>query len=122
MEDRKKDRLTLGKAGEDAAARFLRKKGFKILERGFRLFRGEIDIIGLDRKTLVFVEVKTRTSEIYGYPEESVTYAKQNQLRKIAEGYIQKKRLGDCPCRFDAVSVLIEGQGRPRIRHIENAF
>jgi len=122
MEDCKKDRLTLGKAGEDAAARFLRKKGLKILERGFRLFRGEIDIIAMDRKTLVFVEVKTRTGETYGYPEESVTYAKQIQLRKIAEGYLQKKHLGDYPCRFDAVSVLIEGQGRPLIRHIENAF
>ena len=116
------DRIKLGREGEEAAVRFLKKKRFKIVERGFRMLRGEIDIIAYDRKTLVFVEVKTRSRVGFGAPEESVTFSKQDQLRKIAQGYLVKNRLGDIPCRFDVISVSIHDDGQPTIRHIENAF
>ena len=122
MEDPQVDRVRLGRAGEDTALRFLKKNGFKIVERGFRLLRGEIDIIAYDRATLVFIEVKTRSGAGFGVPEESITAAKQDQIRKIAELYLMKKRLGDIPCRFDVVSVSLDERGRPSIRHIRNAF
>jgi len=122
MEGPPVNRIRLGREGEEAAVRFLKKKRYKIVERGFRFLRGEIDIIASDRKTLVFVEVKTRSGAGFGVPEESVTFAKQDQLRKIAQGYLVKNRLGDIPCRFDVVSVSIHDDGRLIIRHIENAF
>jgi putative endonuclease len=122
MEGPPLSRIRLGREGEEAAVRFLKKKRFKIVERGFRMFRGEIDIIAYDRTTLVFVEVKTRSGAGFGVPEESVTSAKQDQLRKIAQGYLIKSRLGDIPCRFDVVAVSTDDRGRPTIRHIENAF
>jgi len=123
MEARQKNRVTLGREGEDAAIRFLQKKKYTIVVRGFKMFRGEIDIVAYDRgRTLVFIEVKTRTSENFGFPEESVTAAKQDQIRKIAQGYVAKSRLGDIPCRFDVISVFVSADGRRIIRHIENAF
>jgi putative endonuclease len=122
MENPQKNKLILGKEGEDAAVRFLKKKRYKIVGLGFRMFHGEIDIIAYDRQTLVFIEVKTRTNSDYGFPEESVTPAKQEQIRKIAQGYLAKSRLGDIPCRFDVVSILIGDGSRPLIKHIENAF
>jgi putative endonuclease len=122
MENPKVDRIRLGRQGEEAAVRFLKKKGFRIVERSFRLLRGEIDIIAYDRKTLVFIEVKTRSGTGFGVPEESVTAAKQEQIRRIAQLYLLKKRLGDIPCRFDVISVLDEAPGDPILRHIPDAF
>lgn len=112
----------LGKSGEDVAAKHLRKKKYKIIERGFRLFRGEIDIIAYDKKTLVFCEVKTRQSTKFGRPEEAVTPAKQRQLRKIAEGYCAFHKLADVACRFDVLSVLFDETEGFSVDHIEDAF
>lgn len=122
MESPQKDRLSLGKTGEEAAVRYLKKKGYKIVGRGFRLLRGEIDILAYDRTTLVFAEVKTRASRAFGFPEESVTPAKQTQIRKIAQGYLAKHRLENVPCRFDVLSVMIGNDRQVMIRHFENAF
>lgn len=85
------------------------------------MFRGEIDIIAYDRKTLVFVEVKTRRSREFGLPEESVTPAKQRQIRKIAQGFLAKNRLTNTECRFDVISLELDGEGYS-VRHIKNAF
>ena len=104
------------------ALKFLRRKKYTILETGFRQFRGEIDIIALDRKTLVFVEVKMRTGEAFGRPEESVTPAKQQQIRKVAQGYLLRHRLGDVNCRFDVVSIRSQDGSGYTIDHFENAF
>ncbi len=112
----------LGRSGEEIALRFLKKKGYRIIGQSFRMFRGEIDIIAFDRKTLVFVEVKTRKSREYGSPEESVTSAKQEQLRKIASGFLVKSHLQDVECRFDVISVLFNPDGSSRIQHFRNAF
>lgn len=122
MENPQVNRIKLGRQGEEAAIRYLKKKGFRIVERGFRLLRGEIDIIAYDRKTLVFIEVKTRSGTGFGVPEESVTPAKQEQIRKIAQLYLLKKRLGDIPCRFDVISVLDDAPNDPILRHIPDAF
>ena len=112
----------LGKSGEKIALRYLEDKKYRILARNFRLFRGEIDIIALDRKTLVFVEVKTRRSTDFGLPEESVTPSKQEQIKKIAQGFLTKNNLNETECRFDVISLIFdEGKGFS-IRHIQNAF
>ena len=112
----------LGLSGEEAAERFLRKKRFDIIRRGFRFHRGEIDIIAYDRQTLVFIEVKTRRDLGCGLPEEAVTPAKQQQIRKIAEAFLAVSHLENVPCRFDILSLLREGDGGFSVRHICDAF
>lgn len=115
-------RLELGRAGEDAAVRLLEQSGYEILTRGFRMFRGEIDVIARDGETLVFVEVKTRTSEDFGRPEEAVTRSKQAQIRKIAQGYLIQVNAGKIPCRFDVLAVEQSPDGDWIFRHHQNAF
>jgi len=112
----------LGKRGEKLAESYLKKKKYRILERGFKAFGGEIDLIALDKDTLVFVEVKTRKGLEFGYPQEAVTVQKQKQLQKIAQGYMVKKKLEDINCRFDVIGILFSSTGEYSIFHIENAF
>jgi len=82
------ERISKGRIGEDLAASFLIKEGYKVLERNFRCAIGEIDIVALDKGTLTFVEVKTRSSGKFGLPEEAVTRRKQHQISKAAQFYI----------------------------------
>lgn len=112
----------LGKSGEEAALRYLIKKRYKILARGFRLFRGEIDIIARERNTLVFVEVKTRSHKDFGFPEEAITPSKQKQIRKIAEGFLMKNNMENAECRFDVLSLIKKEKSAFEINHIQNAF
>ncbi len=112
----------LGKLGEKTALNYLIDNNYKVIARGFRLFRGEIDIIAYDQKTLVFVEVKTRRSPDYGSPEESVTPSKQRQIRKIAQGFLVKNNLKDVECRFDVISLSFDEKEGYSIRHIKDAF
>ncbi len=112
----------LGEEGEKLACRFLRKKGYRIRERNYRSPLGEIDIVARDKGTLVFVEVKTRRTNEYGCPQESVTKDKQERMRKIALTYLKKSRWeGDC--RFDIISILMDFEGKVvNIEIIEDAF
>lgn len=112
----------LGKKGEKIAVDYLKKKGYRIVERGYRLFRGELDIIAYDQETLVFAEVKTRAGTEFGHPEEAVTPAKQNQIKRIAQGYLMERGLGDPNCRFDVLAILINGDDNAVITHFEDAF
>lgn len=112
----------LGRLGEDLACDHLRRKGYEIVGRGFRLRGGEIDIIARDAGTLVFVEVKTRADERFGRPEEAVTPAKQAQIRRIARGYLVAHPGGEAACRFDVVSILYRGPGDFRLEHFTDAF
>jgi putative endonuclease len=116
------DARALGRSGEEAAVAYLLKRKYKIVCRGFRFHRGEIDIIAYDKDILVFVEVKTRRSPDFGRPEESVTPLKQRQVRKLAEAYLMVNDLGDIPCRFDILALFSDGQQRYRIHHIPDAF
>lgn len=123
MEDFEDPRRKLGRRGEKAAVRHLQKMGYRILGRGVRLLRGEIDIIARGRDgTLVFVEVKTRTGPGCGPPEEAVTFAKRDQLRRIAQAYLCRYRLEDTPCRFDVIAVSIPDEGCVVLTHLEDAF
>jgi putative endonuclease len=122
MENRPDLRRELGRRGEEAAASHLERRGYKILARGARLLRGEIDIVARRRGILVFVEVKTRSGTGCGRPEESVTPSKQAQLRRLAQAFLVRHRLGDVPCRFDVIAVLFPEDGRPVVNHFVDAF
>ncbi len=110
-----------GIEGEDEACRFLKKKGYRIIDRNFRTRFGEIDIIAKEREFTVFVEVKLRNSSFYGLPEESVDFRKQKKIIKSAEFYLQKNGLSDTDCRFDVVSICGMENNR-KIKLIRNAF
>lgn len=112
----------LGRAGEDIACDYLERNKYTIVARGFRLFRGEIDIIARDGETLVFVEVKARADESLGRPEEAVTPAKQRQIRRIARGYVSDNPPGEVDCRFDVIAILFDGAGGHRLEHFIDAF
>ncbi len=111
----------LGREGEGIAERYLKKQGFKLLERNYRCPVGELDLVALDRKVLVFVEVKTRTSDSAGSPLESVDRRKQRQIIKTALYFLSQKRLHDQDARFDVIGISL-GQGAPVVEHIRNAF
>ena len=110
----------LGKKGEDIAADYLAKKGYNILEKNWRQWRNEIDIIARDGKYLVIVEVKTRQSNYFGEPETAVTYEKQKALIRAANTYIRYNNM-DLEVRFDIVSIIIAKE-KEQIHHIEDAF
>jgi putative endonuclease len=112
----------LGKSGEDVAIEYLKKKKFKIVNRGFRFLRGEIDIIAYDGDTLVFIEVKTRKSIEFSHPEESVTPAKRKQLRRVAQGYLLRNQIQDVECRFDVISLTFDELEGYAVKHIQEAF
>ncbi len=111
----------LGTRGEEIAADFLQRQGFEVIERNFRYERGEIDIIARKGNLITFCEVKTRTSDVYGGGEDAVDLRKQQQIRKVAEGYINDRSLEDYEFRFDVVVVEIK-RGSTKIRAIQNAF
>jgi len=112
----------LGRSGERRAVEYLKRKGFRVVETGFRMFHGEIDIIAYEGDTLVFLEVKTRRGREFGAPEESVTPFKQRRIRRVAEGYLFKKRLEQVPCRFDVLAVEGDEERGFSIRHFPDAF
>jgi putative endonuclease len=113
----------LGDEGERLAARYLRQLGYKILARRYRTPMGEIDLIARDGACTVFVEVKTRRSEVAGQPHEAVDRCKQAQLTRLALAFLKRYRLLEKPARFDVVSITWEGVGaEPRIVHYRNAF
>ena len=107
----------LGRAGELKAAEFLKKKGYKIVVKNYKTHAGEIDIIAEKDGETVFVEVKTRTGDEYGYAAEAVDCKKRLRYFKVAAEYLMSNGLTDAPGRFDVVE-LQNGQ----INHIENAF
>ena len=114
---------TLGQRGENAAAHFLCQSGYKIVARGYRDKLGELDLIVLDGRTVVFVEVKTRTNHDAGHPAESITHDKQRRLTRLALLYLKRHRLLDQSARFDVIAVTWpEHAAQPEIEHYRNAF
>lgn len=107
-------RKALGRIGEEAAVRLLRRRGYRIRERNVRCPMGELDLVAEDGGTLVFLEVKTRSTFDYGGPFEAISPAKQRRLIRLAAYYLASRRLGDRPCRFDAVAAVVAPGGRVR--------
>ena len=110
-----------GQKAEDMAVRYLKKRGYKILERNYRNRNGEIDIIARDGDALVFVEVKARRSERFGTAKAAVTIHKQRQVSKVALGYLKLTDQSGVKARFDVVTVD-RREGRHAIHLIRNAF
>ena len=115
--------LTLGQKGERVARRFLHRKGLKIVAHSMRNVYGEIDLIAVDQRTVVFVEVKTRSSNVAGEPAEAVDDKKQRHMTTAALTYLRKHRLLEHAARFDVVTLVwSDEQHFPQVEHIENAF
>jgi putative endonuclease len=114
-------RIALGKSGEDLACRELERRGYAIIARRYRRHRGELDIIARDGNTTVFVEVKTRQGREFGAGGEAVHQLKRRKIMQVALDYLVRHRLTERPCRFDVVSIDVDG-GRAAIDVFQNAF
>jgi putative endonuclease len=115
----------LGARGEKAAAKYLRKKGYAILERNFRMTQGEIDLVAFRDGVLAFVEVRAQTAPALIDPLFTITRRKQRRIIKAAEQYVALHRPADegIELRFDVVTVLFaEDERKPSISHLEGAF
>jgi putative endonuclease len=117
------DRQEVGKLGEKAAQKFLKKRGYRIRETGFRCRHGEIDIVAQQKDWLVFVEVRTKSNLEFGTPEESITQAKKERLIASALTYATTHQNIPPLWRIDVVGIELDDKGKPtRIDHIENAI
>lgn len=113
----------LGPAGEECASRYLRRQGYRIVARGVRYAKGELDLVAWDGSTIVFVEVKTRVSSQRGRPGEAVDQRKQRRMTRAALLYLKQHRLLEHPCRFDVVAIVWPPSSpQPEIELIRNAF
>ena len=113
----------LGHRGEILAERFLKKLRYKILARGNRNKLGELDLVALDGKTIVFVEVKTRKSTDKGHPPDAVDERKQIKLTRLALAFLKRHRLLDHSSRFDVIAITWPDGGKePTVEHFKNAF
>ena len=120
----------LGRRGETLARRHLRKMGLKLLARNYRCPVGEVDLIALDCsthgqpdcETLVFVEVKTRSSDRHVSPTSAVNADKQQRIRKVARYYLSRRDAAKLAVRFDVISVVIHGEDKASVEHIADAF
>ncbi|MEO0082055.1 MAG: YraN family protein [candidate division WOR-3 bacterium] len=115
------NRSRLGAAGEQIAEQYLKSRGWRVLERNYRTKLGEIDLVCREKGTIVFVEVKTRTSSLYGEGTEAVNYSKQRKLYRLAQEYLGSHRLESADVRFDVLSIMFVS-GQPTIKHIPGAF
>lgn len=114
---------TLGQMGERQAARYLRRQGYTILAAQRRTRYGEIDLIVVDGKTVVFVEVKTRRKDAGIHPADSIDHLRRRRMTRAANAYLKAHGLLECPARFDVVEVVWPEDAKyPEVRHHPNAF
>jgi putative endonuclease len=118
----KHDGRAFGQAAETSAERYLRRKGFCILERNRRSVTGEVDLIAEKDGVLVFVEVKARRSKSHGGAVAAVDRRKQGRLIRLAAQYLAYHRIQNRPCRFDVMLYDGDPAVSPVVDHIENAF
>ena len=115
-------RKKLGGQGEKHPLEYLQKKGYRLIAQNYYNYIGEIDLIMRDKKTIVFIEVKTKTELEFGNPLEMIDTRKQKKLLECIKVYVQKNNLFDEEVRIDAVSVVVDIWGNKlKIEHIENA-
>ena len=110
------NKASLGRNAELQAVKYLEKQGYKIVCRNFRIRQAEIDIIARDGQWLVFIEVKARSSGLFGGPAEAVDLRKQDRIIKAARGYMAFKKM-ELPARFDVIAIGPDG-----LEHIKDAF
>ena len=114
-------RQAFGEVGERVAERWLRRKGWRIVQRRFRNGRRDIDLVAERDGLVAFVEVKARRGLQFGQPVEAVNWRKQRELTRSAHIWIERHGRPDDAYRFDVIGVLVDGQA-VRVRHVENAF
>lgn len=107
-----------GKIGEDLACKYLQNNGYNIIERNFEARQGEIDIIAIDKKELVFIEVKTRTNTNYGKPIEAVNNNKQKHIIKTVEYYLYSRKLENQFVRIDVIEIYLYNN-KYKVNHIK---
>ena len=116
----------IGDRGEVIAAAYLEAQGYTILERNYRFEHAEVDLVcfkpAAQGGELVFTEVKTRSGLGFGRPEEAVTEEKKRHLIRAAKAYLYERKLEGSPCRFDVISIVLQGGQEPEIEHFEDAF
>lgn len=115
----KNNNFIVGRKGEDIAVEYLKKNGYKILERNKHFSKNcEIDIIAIKKKNIVFVEVKTRTTNAFGHPFEAINKLKYNSLKMGVFSYLKENKFKDCSFQIDAISVILEPE--IQIEHLKN--
>lgn len=116
--------IIIGKYGEDLAEKFLKDKGYMVLERNYKKPWGEIDIVCCHGKKIIFVEVKTqnKNNKFFIRPEENITIFKRRQIIKASMAYLSRKKWLDRDWQIDVVAVELDRDGYFDIRHIENAI
>jgi len=113
----------IGNEGEELAAAYLESKGYTILERNYHFEHAEIDIVAYDNEScIIFAEVKKRSSNKFGEPEEYVDEQKIENIYKAAEAWIYERKMDGAPVRFDVISIIQQGTEAPNIKHFEHAF
>jgi putative endonuclease len=124
--DSRAARRMTGIRGETFAYWYLRRQGYTIIARNFKMsgIKGEIDLIGFDGKVLAFVEVKTRagTSPVQALPEDAVNTEKRRHLSRMARQFLAERRISQAPCRFDVLAIEARPGHRPAVRLHKNAF
>ncbi len=111
-----------GLYGEQVAIRYLSFAGWAITDHRFRMGRLEIDVVARRKRTVAFVEVKTRWGSAFGRPIEAVTWSKRRDIARVAQAWIDRHGREDYTYRFDVIGVTLSGTGPHRIRHVEDAF
>jgi len=113
---------SIGETGERVAARYLQFHFYRVLTRNYRTPFGEIDLVCHKRRTLIFVEVKTRTNTTFGNPETAITPQKMSHLIKAGEYYRRQQHCADRPWRIDVLAINTSPDGRCAIHHFENVI
>jgi len=116
-----RERLDLGRQGEELALKKIKRLGYKCITRNYRCPLGEIDLIAKDRDCLVFIEIKTRKGKSLSYAKEAVDGRKKRQLSKVALAYMKSNNCCDAKSRFDVVAINLS-EDEPQIEVIQNAF
>lgn len=117
-----RERIELGRRSEDLALAWLQSLGYRLRARNYRFRGGELDLVMFDGPILVFVEVRSRTSQQHGTPLETIDFKKRRQIEKTAGLFLAREKINpDTPCRFDAIAVDF-ADDTPRVSHVKNAF
>lgn len=116
-----KSNIEFGRWGEEKAKSYIEEKGFKIIEKNFRISRGEIDLIAEKENTIIFIEVKTRKNSFFGPPQSAVNFKKQNKIKKVAKYFLVNNNYKDYKKRFDVIAIIYNNKNID-IEHYKNSF
>ena len=116
------DFLQLGARGEALAWNFLKKSGYSIVEKNYRTRFGEMDVIAEKEGAVIFIEIKTRRNHQFGLPAEAVDWRKRQKMIRVAESYLQQKKMENREARFDILSITWDGTTEPHFEILDNAF